>query len=882
MLRRTLIDFFADLSSTPGEFVVYDDGYRSWSYTYADVAMAARAFADRLRAQGVARGQHVAVWGENRAEWIVALWGCLLEGVVLVPIDYRASAEFLERVAAIVDARVVLVGDAVDRSSLGSGRAIWALSELREGFRLKEEEERFRLKAEATEAEKAKADEVAPKPSPDRFEAKADTVAEIIFTSGATAEPKGVVITHRNILANIIPIEQEMAKYKKYARPFLPIRFLNLLPLSHMFGQAMATFVPPMLPGVVVFTRSYAPEDIVRQIRSRRISVLVCVPKMLEVLKEHLLRTAPDAADAPLKMHWTKRWWTYRRIHRMFGFKFWAMVVGAAPLDPDLETFWVRLGFLVVQGYGLTETAPIVTLNHPLHSVRGAVGKPIPGVEVRIADDGEILVRGENVTSGYFNAPEQTRAAFEDGWFHTGDIGELDATGQLHIRGRKKEMIVTPEGLNVFPEDVERVLNEVAGVTESAVVGASLPGSTAERVQAVIVAAPGTDLDEVVRQANARLQDHQKIRIAALWPGTQLPRTEGTRKLKRKELQQWVTGTRPAGTNGRAPDHRGAHTVASVIERFAPGRTISSSTTIDELGLSSLERVELMMALEESLQVTIDESRFATAATVADLEEIARPLASVEESGGPLPLSGETQQARAGLTAGEPIDFPAWNRSAPVRALRRASLPTWILPLARPFVSLEVRGLEHLEGVTSAVIFAANHQSHLDAPMILQALPHRWRYRIAPAMAKEFFKPHFYPDQFSTGARLTNSLNYYLAATFFNAFPLPQRETGTRQTLRYIGHLIGDGYSVLIFPEGRRTEKGEIGRFQPGVGMIAARLDVPVVPVRLEGLDRILHHTWKFPQRGRARVLFGAPMLLKGNEYAAHAALVEEAVRGLH
>jgi long-chain acyl-CoA synthetase len=601
MLRRTLIDFFADLSSTPGEFVVYDDGYRSWSYTYADLALAARAFADRLRVQGIAKGQHVAVWGENRAEWIVALWGCLLEGVVLVPIDYRASAEFLERVAAIVDARVVLVGDAVDRSSLGSARPIWALSELREVFRLK-------------------TDEVAPKPSLDRFEAKADTVAEIIFTSGATADPKGVVITHRNILANIIPIEREMAKYKKYARPFLPIRFLNLLPLSHMFGQAMATFVPPMLPGVVVFTRSYAPEDIVRQIRSRRISVLVCVPKMLEVLKDHVLRTAPEAADAPVKMHWTKRWWKYRRIHRMFGFKFWAMVVGAAPLDPDLETFWGRLGFLVVQGYGLTETAPIVTLNHPLHSVRGAVGKPIPGVEVRIADDGEILVRGENVTSGYFNAPEQTRAAFEDGWFHTGDIGELDATGQLHIRGRKKEMIVTPEGLNVFPEDVERVLNEVAGVTESAVVGASLPGSTAERVQAVIVAAPGTDLDEVVRQANARLQDHQKIRTARLWPGTELPRTEGTRKLKRRELQQWVTGTRPAtGPQGRAPDRRGTHTVASVIERFAPGRTITSSTTIDELGLSSLERVELMMALEESLQVTIDETRFATAATVADL-----------------------------------------------------------------------------------------------------------------------------------------------------------------------------------------------------------------------------------------------------------------------
>ena len=848
MLRRTLIDFYTDLSSTPGEFVVYDDGYRSWSYTYADITDGARAFAGRLRSEGIVKGQTVAVWAENRAEWIIALWGCLLEGVVLVPIDYRASADFLLRVATIVDARAVLVGDAVDRDSLGDARPIWPLSELRT----------------------AKAGPVAPKPPSEEPAAKAEDTAEIIFTSGATAEPKGVVITHRNILANIVPIEREMAKYKKYARPFLPIRFLNLLPLSHMFGQAMATFVPPMLPGTVVFTRSYAPDDIVRQIRSRRISVLVCVPKMLEVLREHVLRVAPEARDAPARMHWTRRWWRYRRIHRMFGFKFWAMVVGAAPLDPELETFWGRLGFLVVQGYGLTETAPIVTLNHPFHSSRGAVGKPIAGVEIRIAEDGEILVRGENVTSGYYNAPEETRAAFTDGWFHTGDIGEQDATGQLRIRGRKKEMIVTPEGLNVFPEDVERVLNEFPGVAESAVVGAPLAGSTAERVQAVVVAAPGIDLDEMVRHANARLQDHQKIRAAAVWPGPELPRTEGTRKLKRRELKQWLAGSQaraagevrsdPAGTRRAA-----GPTVASVIERFAPGRTIEPSTTIDELGLSSLERVELLMALEESLQCTVDESRFAAATTVADLEALTRPLAGA---------------SAANVLPVEPIDFPAWNRTAPVRAIRRLSLPTWILPLSKLFVSLDVRGLEHLEAIPGPVIFAANHQSHLDTPMILQALPPRWRYRLAPAMAKEFFKAHFYPDQFGAGAWVANSLNYYLASTFFNAFPLPQRETGTRQTLRYIGDLMGEGYSLLIFPEGRRTENGEINRFQPGVGMIASRLDVPVVPVRIEGLDRILHHSWKFPSRGKGRVVFGQPMLLKGNDYAALAARVEEAVKG--
>jgi long-chain acyl-CoA synthetase len=213
--------------------------------------------------------------------------------------------------------------------------------------------------------------------------------------------------------------------------------------------------------------------------------------------------------------------------------------------------------------------------------------------------------------------------------------------------------------------------------------------------------------------------------------------------------------------------------------------------------------------------------------------------------------------------------------------LRRISLPTWILPLARVFMSLEVRGLEHVRALTTPVIFAANHQSHMDGPAILAALPPRWRYRVAPAMAKEFFKAHFHPQDYSRKAWFTNSLNYYLACQFFNAFPLPQREAGTRQTLRYIGELLGDGYSVLIFPEGKRTERGEVGPFRPGIGMIGARLGVPVVPVRLEGLEKVLHTKMKFPKRGPARVTFGAPLHLAGDDYARLAGQVEAAVREL-
>jgi long-chain acyl-CoA synthetase len=700
-----------------------------------------------------------------------------------------------------------------------------------------------------------------------------DDVLEIIFTSGATAEPKGVVITHRNVLANIVPIEQEVRKYRKYGRPFFPIRFLNLLPLSHMFGQSMATFVPPMLPGVVVFMRGYNPQDIVRQIRTRRVSVLVSVPKILDVLKEHVSRLHPDTVP-PLdpRPHWTSRWWRFRRVHRAFGMKFWAFVVGAAPLDPAIEEFMGKLGFLVIQGYGLTETAPIVTLNHPFSTRKGSVGKPIHGVEVRIAEDGEILVRGDNVTKGYYGANGETAGAFDDGWLRTGDIGGLDDQGRLYIQGRKKEMIVTPEGLNVFPEDVERALLASSHVLDAAVVGRAL--GTEERVHAVVVLRPGGDADAAVREANATLADHQRIRSVSVWAGDALPRTEGTRKLRRREIRAWVergSGTVPAA------DAAGA-TVEEIVARFVPAtRDLSPATTLEEIGLSSLERVELLMALEARFQVTLDEGAYAAARSIADLKALVEPSASlVSAATSRVPPAAVTSEI-----AGRPVEFPAWNRGGIARTVRRLSLPTWILPLTRVFAWVTVEGLEHLRDLEGPVVFAANHQSHMDTPVVLAALPARWRYRTAVAMAKEFFKAHFYPKAHGRRAYVTNSLNYYLATLFFNAFPLPQREAGTRQTLRYIGDLFSGGDSLLIFPEGKRTMKGEINSFQAGIGMIGARLGVPVVPVRIDGLDRVLHQTWKMAKPGRVRVAFGEPMRLHGDDFRALATQVEARVRAL-
>ena len=824
--RETLLDFFSDLVSLQGEFLVYDDGYRRRTHTYTDVGRAARGFAARLAGHGLDKGDKVLLWGENRPEWIVCYWGCLLRGIVVVPIDYRSSASFAARVRAVVDARVVIVGDEVppfDDAFASAG--IWRLADL---------------------------DWTADGPLPD-VQITRDDVTQIIFTSGATAEPKGVVIRHRNVLANVVPVEREVVKYRHYARPFMPLRFVNLLPLSHMFGQSMATNIPPMVCGTVIFTRSLNPHDVIDLIRSRRVSVLVCVPKILDVLREHVLRHMPEAAEPPPDgASIPARWWRYRRVHRALGLKFWAFVVGAAPLPPDLEEFWRRMGFAVIQGYGLTETAPIVTLNHPFKTSKGSVGTPIAGVELRIAEDGEILVRGENVTSGYYGDAEGALAG--DGWLHTGDIGARDDQGRVFIKGRKKEMIVTADGLNVFPEDVERVVDAQPGVRESAVVGAS--DGAQERVHAVVVLDDGADLDAVVRGANAGLQDHQRIRTASAWTAGSLPRTEGTRKLRRAAIREWVsTGARPVAAAA-------GNSVESLLQRFTHGRQVGDGTTIDELGLSSLERVELMVALEDTFQVRFDESRFAQAASVAQLKELVAATPEHENSE-------------------QPVDFPSWNRRRLVWLLRRLSQAVWILPLARVFAHARIEGLQHLRQLNGPVVFASNHQSHFDVPVILAALPGRLRARVAPAMAKEFFAAHFFPQGHSWRARLSNSLNYYLAAFFFNAFPLPQREAGARQTLKYIGELTGSGWSILIFPEGVRSSTRDIKPFRGGIGMIGSRLDLPVVPVRIDDVDGILPAGSSFARPGKVRVAFGAPLILHGDDYTALAARVESAVRSL-
>lgn len=807
---------FADLSA---EFVHYDNGYRTRKYTYAQVSRAAKRFAARLRERGISKGDKVIFWSENRPEWIAAFWGCLLAGVIIVPIDYRSAIRFVRHIADIVSSRLILVGEEVKLTAWERQEPVWQLAQME-------------WPAEDS--------------SMPYIQLERDDVVEIVFTSGATGEPKGVVVTHRNILANLVSPESVVCKYAKWLRPAFPLRFLCLIPLSHMFGQVLTMFVVPLIPGTAVFMRGYSPQEIMHQIRNRRISVLVGVPKILEIMRKYM---QSRFQEIPVELHskspWMIRWWRHRRVHSLLGWKFWAFVVGGAPLARELEEFWLGLAFAVVQGYGLTETAPIVAFNNPFSTTEGTVGPPVAGVDVRIAPDGEILVHGDVVTPGYYQASAETASAFDQGWFRTGDLGQFDPSGNLVIRGRKKEIIVTPEGLNVFPEDVESVLNRTSGVRESAVIGK-------DRVHAVIVVEDNADPNEIVRRANSQLEDHQKIRSVSVWPGNRLPRTESTQKLKHREIQLWVESgaSRKVSAGGASESD-----VVDLIQQYAPGRVVTPETTLEELGLSSLDKVELMIDLEQHLDRSIDESQLVGEQTVGALTEIVQPI-----------------RARR---------FPTWNREGFARWVRNIALAAVWLPLTRLFAHARISGRENLVGLQGPVIFAPNHQSHLDAFLILSALPARFRFRMAVAMWKEYFDAHFYPNRHSRWEYLRDTVLYWLVALFSNSFPLPQTESGARESLRYIGDLVDENWSILFFPEGERTQTGEIKRFQPGIGLIAGRLCVPVVPVRLRGVDKVLHRGWRWPRAGKVEITFGPPLQLKGSDYAALTKQVEGAVRAL-
>jgi long-chain acyl-CoA synthetase len=761
-------------------------GYRSVRWTYRQITERAAQVARELERRGVQKGDRVIIWGEDCAEWVTAFYGCILRGAVAVPLDHGASPEFACRIAQQAEARAAF--GSRERLARLSGGALAPIA-----F------EEFPGTIEPLST--------APYVSPPLGR---EDLIEILFTSGATAEPKGVVITHGNVLANLEPLEAGIASYLRYERLVHPVRFLNLLPLSHVFGQFMGMLVPGLLGGTALFAGTLNPSEVARAIRRERVSVLVAVPRMIESLKDYIERDheargklpklrAELAAASNLKF--LHRWWRFRRIHRQLGWKFWAIISGGAALEAAAEEFWQRLGYAVVQGYGMTETTSLISINHPFGVRRGSIGKPLPGRELKLGEGGEILVRGPGVAGAYWENGELKNTSADDGWFHTGDLGALDTEGNLYFRGRIKNVIVTPEGMNVYPQDIESALRSNPAVKDCVVLplprgGNAVPGAV------LLLRDKHTDASVVVTDANDALAEYQRIRQWFVWPDEDFPRTS-----TQKPRMDAILKTTLNGFND--PDSKTSAT-GSVSELIAH----VSQRQAAELGsLSSLERVELLSAMEDRFQVDLNESQFTAATTVAELEEMLRA-----------PSGARTD-----------FSYPRWVQRWPITWIRRAVyyLLTW--PATQVLAMPRITGRERLTGLDGPALVIANHITYLDAGLVLRALPHRLR-NLAVAMEGErtqwMRRP---PKEWPLLRRLMFRAAYWLATPLFHAFPLPQR-AGFRESFRFAGEAVDKGYSVLVFPEGVRTPDGNICPFHGGIGLLAASLNLPVIPMRIHGL----------------------------------------------
>jgi long-chain acyl-CoA synthetase len=838
--RSTVLSYLHEHARRGGALVfVHRRGLRTARWSYEQLAQTANRFARELEARGVAPGERVLLSGENSPEWAAAFWGCLLRGAVVVPLDADCTAEFAAAVQRQTAARLV-VAAAGTAAAEHRGTPPLRLDQLAEIV--------GRHAADAY-----------PTPA-----VNGETVCEIMFTSGTTQVPKGVVLTHRNVLANLLPLEAEIKKYARWARLVRPLRFLNLVPLSHVFGQFMGLFVPQLLGGEVHFRQSLNPAEIARTVRQNRVSVVVLVPRVLELLREWVereyeargradeLRARFEAAAGASAL---RRWWLFRRVHRRFGWKCWAFVSGGATLDERTELFWRRLGFAVLQGYGMTETASLITVTHPFKQRRGSVGKLLPGYEVRLDETGEIMVRGASVSPGYWSEAGGLDARAGE-WLATGDLGEMDAAGNIYFKGRKKDVIVTAAGLNVYPEDLEAALNRQPGVRASCVVateGARGP----EPLAVLLLRDAAASAETVVAGANRDLADYQQLRHWVVWPEADFPRTPTHKVIRRAVAAAVAASMQVKGVRAReetgsarggapAPDRSTASVIIAEASRISgsapqPGQLDAAANLTTSLKLDSLGRVELLSALEDRYGVELDETAFTAATTVGDVERLVR---------------GEADEP------GAPYPYPRWPRRFPVTWLRALLFYTIILPLTLVMSRLRVAGRAHVESLNEPVLYVANHVSLADQALVLAALPARLRPRLAIAMDGERLRGWLHPPA-GTGrlTRLRLLAQYVLVVTFFQVFPLP-KQSGFRQGFAYAGACVDRGESVLIFPEGERAPRGQMqmGRFKSGIGLLARGLGVPVVPVKLDGLYELKRQGRRFAGPGMIRVVFGPPV----------------------
>lgn len=816
-----LMETFSPRGEKPA--FIHRTGVRRYIFTYGMLAELSLRMNSLLAARGVGEGDRVVLWGPNSPWWCIAFWGIIARGAVVVPVDFMSGSERAETIARLTSTRLVIQSRMKPERVTGSPSVFL-------------EDLEYLLPGHAQ--------------LPAITTIKPDETAQLIYTSGTTGNPKGVILTHGNLMANLRQVNQHLPVVTD------EFSFLSLLPLSHMFEQMGGFLTPLFRGGTVIYLRTLKPSAIMEALAEEDVQVVIAVPRLLQLLKSSIEREVAAKGMGNLfnsllrlsqRIPRSLRKILFFPVQRKFGSRFVLFVSGGAALPPDLFQFWSSLGFVVVEGYGLTESSPVLCANTFERQVPGSVGYPLPGVTVRL-EDKEIVVSGPNIFPGYYLNEEATREAFTaDGWFRTGDLGEFDDSGCLHIKGRSKELIVTGAGINVYPDEIESILNRVRGVRESCVIGLDRGGG--EEVHAVLLL-DETDRrgEDIVAEANASLDELHRINGFTVWGEAEFPKTT-TLKIKKFQVRDTIRKSETTGPQTRPADR--LSTIVAQVTGAAPGTVRDDSYLVADLGLTSIGRLELVNVLEQEFRLDLEESLIGPQTRVADL----RRMIERREK----PLFHDR--------------FRFWTNTPFVRVLRMSADALLHYPLFRIFVTLEVSGTEHLAGVKGPVLFVANHMSYLDQPAVMFSLLREWRYRTATAAWAEFFFRNFR----TIPQRIWKEFTYQYGSLFLNLFPLPQTD-GFRRSLTFMGRLADNGINILVFPEGERSPDGTLRPFRQGLGIMVKELSLPVVPVTIGGLEKVLPRGGHWPRRGKVTVHFGKPLVFRDEDPAQIVEIARQAI----
>lgn len=785
--------------------------YRTEKYSYIEIKNLAHQAAEYLIRNGVKKGDKLMVCSPNSIEYIVLIITAGISGIVLLPVDVSSPPDFVKTVVNEADPKAIYCANSalglIGNATSGKTIKVMHIEDLLPTIRHIDPLDFTRR---------------------DYFISDSD-LFEIIYTSGTTSAPKGVMLTHKNLTGNLRAIRERMICKQGE-------NFLCILPLSHMFGQIIGLLYPFRFGSAVTVLEETNSIIISEALVKEKISFIVTVPEFLHLLHNRLLVRVEEAGKTKvfLKMlriakrapKFVKRW-IFKSLYKKFGENVKTIFCGGAALNIETELFWENVGIQVIQGYGLTECSPVITSSNPTDRALGSVGKVLPRQGVKIAGDGEIMTYGENVFSGYYKREKLNNELFEDGWFRTGDIGELDENGNLFIRGRKKNMLLSASGMNVYPEDIESEIDKLDEIRASTVVG-NTADSGKLTINAILIPNPETkpDLSRIKDKINKKLQPHQKVNNIYVWPDEDFPRTH-TLKVIRRMVEVRLSdlqGVKSKQGDALKTGDEKSDFLTNLLSKLAEISTANiqeSSSLQGELGLDSIRVIELIVSLEETTGRRIDENAIDKNTTVADIRNL---LNAKIEDNSPTSLA----------------QWPFKRFVDPFRALFYAIFNFYFSKK----VKIKVLGKENLDNINGRVLIIANHQSYIDTPAILACLPKKIRRRMAVAAARE----HFFEGK--------GKLFIFWYMLIFNIFSF-YRVKNFSVNFTNIGKLVNTNWSVLLYPEGTRTRSGEMQEFKQGLGMIVKSMRLPVLPIKVEGLYELMPHKATKITPGTATVKLG-------------------------